>query len=118
MPLFPHYSEIKSRLSKKKVLERFSRRLDRISPLIAKLIVSDNIRDIINELRLIKLMCSVIYADIHVLDKLRSENLNAVSENKRTLRRKNPGVLVAFNILDLAIHYYKKKRLKGLKNFK
>jgi len=37
--------------------------------------------------------------------------LNVKSENKKKLKSSNLGVLVAFNIVDLAIHYYKAKNI-------
>jgi len=39
------------------------------------------------------------------------KGMEVVSENKKLLKRKNVGVLVAFNILDLAMNQYKRRLL-------
>ena len=55
-----------------------------------------------------------MYVDVHIYKRVREflKSVEVVSENKKLLKRKEVGVLVAFNILDLAMNRYKRRTLK------
>ncbi|MCS7365682.1 MAG: hypothetical protein NDF54_09620 [archaeon GB-1867-035] len=52
--LVAHYSEVKGRFAKKKLLDRFPNRFQKVSAYIECLIVSDNLTDILSEIGQIK----------------------------------------------------------------
>jgi len=110
LPLFPHYSDIKTKLSKKKALKLFPRRLARAKPYLVELVVSKNLDDILSALRKLQPKVYEAYADIHVFKAVRSAlpNIPVRTEDKRRLKGGKPGVLTLFNIVDLAMNYYKK----------
>ena len=54
LPLFPHYSEIKVKFTKTKLLKLFPKRYERVKNYIEKLIVSNNLQEIMNELKKLK----------------------------------------------------------------
>lgn len=112
LPMFPHYSEVRGRFAKAKILKAFPKRYGKVEAYIEKLVVSKDLRVIVEELEKLKGRVRVVYADIHVYRRVRGSlrGVKVLSENKKLLRRREPGVLTAFNILDLAINQYKRKR--------
>ena len=112
LPMFPHYSGVRGRFAKAKILKAFPKRYSKVEAYIEKLVVSKDLRVIVEELEKLKSRVRVVYADIHVYRRMRSSlrGVKVLSENKKLLRRREPGVLTAFNILDLAINQYKRKR--------
>jgi len=110
LPLFPHYSEIKARLSKRRALELLPRRLARARPYLVELTVSKDLDTVLSALRQLRPRVREAYADIHVLKAVKGAlpGVPVRTEDKRRLRSGRPGVLALFNIVDLATNYYKK----------
>lgn len=96
------------------MLKIFPKRYERVKRYIEKLMVSNNLQEIMNELKKLKSEIKKVYVDIHVYKRVKEflKSVEVVSENKRLLRRKEVGVLVAFNILDLAMNRYKRRILR------
>ena len=93
----------------------FPKRYKKVRKYIEKLVVSDKLQDILKEVEGVKSEVKRIYVDIHIFKEVKKvfRNIEVVSENKKSLKHKNLGVLVAFNILDLAMNRYKRRILKN-----
>ncbi len=110
LPLFPHYSEIKTRLGKRKALRMFPRRLAKAKPYLVELVVSESLGVILSALERLRPRVREAYADAHVFKAVEGvlPGVTVRTEDKRSLRSGRPGVLALFNIADLAMNYYKK----------
>ncbi len=112
LPMFPHFSEVRGRLAKSKILKVFSKRYAKVEKYIVKLVVSEDLQAVVDELENLKDRAGRIYADVHVYRRIKRAlgGLEVITENKKLLKHREPGVLTAFNILDLAMNRYKRKR--------
>ena len=112
LPMFPHYSEIRGKIAKSNILKAFPKRYSKVVKYIEELVISTDFNVIVRKLEKLKGRVKIIYSDIHVYKRTKRtiRDVNVVSENKKLLKRKSPGVLTAFNILDLAMNQYRKRR--------
>lgn len=101
LPLFPHYSEVRTCFGKKKALEFFPRRLARARPYLVEFTVSRDLGVVMSALERLRPRVREAYADAHVLRAVRTED-------KRRLRSGRPSVLALFNVVDLTMNYYEK----------
>jgi len=69
--MFPHYSEIKEKWAKTKILKVFSRRYSKVQKYIEKLVVSRSLENVVRELKRLKGEIEVIYANVHVYRRVK-----------------------------------------------
>jgi len=72
LPMSPHFSEIKVKFAKMKILKSFPRRYERVRNYVEKLVVSSDLQDIVKELERLRSEIKRVYVDAHVYRRIKS----------------------------------------------